>query len=107
QDATAQLLTYRSEGKLDEHPDVKRLLNEIAALNRQLASTGSVAETNTTETLLTPQIDTADREKSALQTQIQQLESQAASVKAKLDKLYENTGEYNQLKSELDRLDNY
>ncbi len=107
QDATAQLLTYRSEGKLDEHPDVKRLLNEIAALNHQLASTGSVAETNTTETLLTPQIDAVDREKSALQTQIQQLESQAASVKAKLDKLYENTGEYNQLKSELDRLDNY
>jgi uncharacterized protein involved in exopolysaccharide biosynthesis len=104
QDANAQLLTYRSQGKLDEHPDVKRLLNEIADLNRKLSGDGSQ------ETLIqgpVGQLPTVDRDRSALQTQIQQLQSQADAVKAKLDKLFANAGEYNQLKSELDRLDIY
>ena len=45
-DANAQLLTYRSQGKLDEHPDVKRLLNEIADLNRKLSGDGEPGNTN-------------------------------------------------------------
>src|SRR5262249_17357754 len=37
QEATAQLLIYQSQGKKDEHPDVKRLRDEIAEINRQLS----------------------------------------------------------------------
>ena len=102
QDAISQLIVYQSQGKTDQHPDVIRLRDEIAEINRQLSDPQPGANS-----LFAPQIAAADAAKKTLGAQIEQLESQAMAVKAKLDKLYENSGEYTRLKTDSDRLETY
>jgi capsular polysaccharide biosynthesis protein len=105
QEATAQLITFQSQGKKSEHPDVQRLRSEIAELNQQLA--GPQDGSHPPDGFYAPQVAATAARKKTLELEIKQLENQAAAVKGKLDKLYEHTSEYNQIKTGLDRLENY
>jgi capsular polysaccharide biosynthesis protein len=105
QEANTQLALFQSQGKKNEHPDVLRLREEIAELNQQLAAPGDGSKP--ADGFYAPQAAATAARKKTLELEIDQLENQAAAVKGKLDKLYANTGEYNQIKTGLDRLENY
>ena len=100
-DAENRLITLKAQGKLDQHPDVLRVRSEIAELQQQLTSgkiPSSAASSESTEYAL---------RKKTLEVDIKALKNRAAAQKAKIDSLYENTGEYTQLKARLDLLHNF
>ena len=106
QEASTQLLALEAQGKKAEHPDVKRLRDEIAQLNRQLADNDSGVK-NSGDSLFNPQMAAAENRKKSLEVEIQQLQKQAAAVNGRLNDLYAHTSEYNQLHANLDRLETY
>ncbi len=106
EEATARLEAYQSQGKRDEHPDVKRVRAEIADLNQQLAAVSGDDSVSGNHHYNPQLADSCARQKS-LELEIQQLEAQAATVNGRLQQLYAHTSEYEQLKASLDRLENY
>ena len=97
----------QAQGKLDEHPDVRRVRDQISQLTRQLAETGTNGSATAPGGLYATQLTLAAARKKAAEAEVRQYEDQAAALKKRLDQIYEHTGEHNRLKGELDRLENY
>ncbi len=99
-DAQNRLITLKAQGKRDAHPDIVRVRDEIAELQRQLSDGkgGDPTSPETTELAL---------RKRALEVEIRELKNRATAEKEKIDKLYENAGEYARLKATADLLSTF
>jgi len=97
-DAENRLVALKAQGKLEQHPDIVRVRSEITDLQQQL--TGG----KTADSAYTPQSTEVAMRKKALEVEIKELKNRAVAQKNKIDRLYENTGEYTQLKARLDLL---
>jgi hypothetical protein len=96
-DAESRLIALKAQGKLDAHPDIVRVRDEIADLQRQLTNgTGPEGAT--------PETTAVALRKRALEVEIKELKNRASVQKEKIDRLYENAGEYTKLKATLDLL---
>ncbi len=108
QEAGEHLRVLLAQGKLDAHPDVRRVREQISQLTQQLAEISTNNDAPATPGgLYAAQLTLAAARKKAAEAEVLQFENQAAALKARLDQIYAHTGEHNRLKSELDRLENY
>jgi len=98
QDAENRLIAVKAQGKLDHHPDVVRIRDEITDLQKQISG----EKPRDSAYALEPGGIVARRK--ALEAEIAELKKRAEAQKDKIDELYENTGEYTQLKGQLELL---
>ena len=98
EDAENRLRALKTQGKLDLHPDIIRVKDEIADLQRQL--TGAKASDTTTS----PEATVFALRKKALEVELKELKNRAVAQKGRIDRLYKDAGEYAQIKGSLDLL---
>jgi uncharacterized protein involved in exopolysaccharide biosynthesis len=106
-EATAQLMACEAQGKTDEHPDVKRLRDEITQLNRQLADTTANRAPSIVDALYASQTASLASRKKSLEIEIQQLQTQAGALDSRLKDIYAHSSDFDQIKAGLDRLESY
>ena len=106
-EATAQLMACEAQGKTEEHPDVKRLRDEIAQLNRQLADTTANRAPSIADALYASRCASLASRKKSLEIEIQQLQTQAGALNSRLTAIYAHASDFDQIKAGLDRLESY
>ena len=98
EDAENRLRSLKAQGKLDLHPDIVRVKDEIADLQRQLTGAKS------SDTSTSPGATVFALRRKALEVELKELKNRAIAQKGRIDQLYKDAGEYAQIKGSLDLL---